>query len=435
MKSAPASAFPASSPCNFIVNGGSAIWQLGEKNGRALRITTDGRDITLQAGDEMLASAVIPDLGREGRIHTLRIECNQDIFYASIDGIRLLTLENPGFTAREIGAVKNEGAAYSFLACTAHALGSSDTQAVKALPGAFHAIHALEDSEITPVSIGKREEMAAAITRAAYPVRIGQENTYWFDLTVSPESAGKALSLSLDGEKLLDVVIPAWEGKKTDTFTFTTAPVALPEGAHTLEVAGDGAILHKISAFMQQETQAFESDFSKKAFRQTYYTMGNFNQKNAESILTIRANKGGMALFGEEGNADYEMYVRFSIPVEGLGSSGIVLRVTDASWYLAQLLDCYFGYSISLSKLGLYVRRIRYGATGTTDFASIPAWKNGGEGELIIRAEGERIALSLPDGTELCAFQDAQPFTHGKFGFFSTGKELTVLEFNVKPLN
>jgi len=374
-------------------------------------------------------------LGQPGRNHTLRIECTDEIFYAYIDSMRLITLKNPGFTAKEIGALKGEGVSYSFLGCTAQALGSSDDLAVKAIPGSFQAVHALNRGEMEEMIVGKQEEKALLMTRAAYPVQVGAEGLYCFDFTVSPQDAGKRITLYLDGEALMETIIPAYTGKrKADLFTFTTAPVSLTQGSHTLEIAAEGALMKEITAFLFQETVAFDSDFTKKAFRQTYLTYGNFSQTNTKGILKNKANKSGFALFGQEGNTDYEMYVRFEIPANGLGNSGIILRVTDLSWYDAQVEESFFGYSLSLSKIGLNVRRIRYGAAGNTDFVSVPAWKDAKEGELIIRAQGSRITISLPDGKELLSFEDADPFTHGKFGFFSTGKELTVLELNVKPL-
>lgn len=420
--------------CNFSLDGGTACWQVGEKDGKAVRVLTDGKQMTLLAGDGKIAAGKVPELGRAGRLHTLRIECNAQVLYASIDGMRILTVRMPGITAGTIGAVKAAGAQYSFIACEPEALGSSDYKAEKTIPGTFHAIHALPESAVEAVPVGPQEALAARLDRAVYPVRIGKAGVYCFDVTVSPQDAGKTLSLYLDDDLLTKVVIPAWSGKKTDRFTFTVPPLSLPSGAHRLTLAGSGVLVFRVSSFLSQPVAAFESDFTTQAFRQTYYTLGNFSQKNQEGILSVKANKGGLVLFGEEGYTDYELYVRFRIPVEGIGASGILLRATDASWYQDQVNESYFGYSISLSKLGLNVRRIRYGASGSTDFANVSAWKNAAEGELILRAQGGTVTLLLPDGTELLSLRDAEPFTHGKVGFFSTGKELTVLECNLRPL-
>ena len=129
--------------CNFILTGGEMVWRMGSREGKAALLTTDGDTIHFSADGKTIAKANVPALGEPGRIHTLRVECTEDILYVYIDTMRLLTVKKPGVTADAIGAIKRDGVAYSFMAHTAKALGDGDLTAVKAIPGRFAAVHAV----------------------------------------------------------------------------------------------------------------------------------------------------------------------------------------------------------------------------------------------------------------------------------------------------
>lgn len=421
--------------CNFGVEGGEAVWRLAEREGQEALLRTDGVALWLTVGNEEIARAQIPELGAEGRLHTLRVECTPDVLYAYIDGMRLLTLEQPGLTAERVGAYAGDGVAYSFVACTAQALGSGDRLAIKAIPGHFAAVHALNADTLPAVTLGTQEELAPVLGSADYAVRIAEAGEYCFDLTVRAADAGKPLSLSLDGEALLSFAVPAYGGKEAETFTFTTVPVALPQGDYTLTLAGEDVAVNTVSAFAHTPAQAMEYDFTTVEQRRTFIALGPFTNDMEQGTLSIRANTAGYALFGDPGNTDVELAVRLRLPKAGIGSSGILLRATHVSLYDAQVADSFYGYAVSMSALGLNLRRVRYGAVGQVEFVSVPEWKGQEEAELILRAEGTRITLSLPDSAApLLVIEDASPFTHGQYGFFSTGKELEVLSMTVTPL-
>ena len=52
-----------------------------------------------------------------------------------------------------------------------------------------------------------------------------------------------------------------------------------------------------------------------------------------------------------------------------------------------------------------------------------------------IELRGGQVTVYLPDEEEpILSVRDAIPFSHGLYGFFSTGKELKVMECSVSPL-
>jgi len=132
---------------------------------------------------------------------------------------------------------------------------------------------------------------------------------------------------------------------------------------------------------------------------------------------------------------DYQMDVTFEIPDKGDGGSGILLRATDVSVYDLQVEDSYYGYSILVSKLGVSLRRSRYGLVGSVSFEQIPEWKTAETASLHIEVEGNEVRVYLPGESEpILSLEDAMPFTHGMYGFFSNGTEFTALELSVSPL-
>ncbi len=420
---------------NFTLNGGTAKALIGQKDGQNVVVTVDQTHIALYQGDERVAREALPEIGPTDCLHTLRVEHTPDILYLYVDGMRVVTEKNPGYTASAVGVYDAESVTYDFLACTAEALGSSDNTALKLLPGGFSAVHALNRDELTLEDFGTQEELAPRLGRADYNVRIAEAGAYAFDFLVPKKDAGKTITLTLDGETLWTGVIPEFGGRGK-TFTFTSGVVELPAGDHTLTISGEDVLLNRVSAFAYVPAETLDLDFSKKAQREHFYTLGAFNMKPAEKVLGIRANKEGYALFGSEGQKDYAIDVRFAIPRNGNGSAGMLLRTTDVSVYESQVQEGYYGYCVVLSEKGVTLRRSRYGNVGTSVFEGVKAWKDAEEGRLRVEVRGNTVTLWVEDEAEpLITFEDPKPFTHGMYGFFSTGDELQVYEMHVRPLD
>ena len=422
---------------NFTLYGQEATLLIGQKDGVdvAATVNQDSISVELITGyEDVLATAKLPEIGPADCLHTLRVEVTPEIAYFYVDDMRVLTMKKPGITASRIGAVSSNDVVYGFMACTAEALGSSDNTALKLLPGDFSARHALNSAELTLVDFGTQNEMAALLGKADYNVRIAADGQYCFDLLVRKADKGKAVSIALDGQELWRGAVPEFTGRGK-TFTFTTDPVTLPAGDHTLTITAEDVLLNRISAFAYAPLEPMTFDFSKKAQREYFITHGPFTLKPSEGILRIGWNKKGFALFGQEGYTDYTLDVTFEMPKKGNGSCGILLRATDVSYYDAQVDDSYFGYGVVVSERGVTLKRSRYGAVGTTSFEAVKAWETAETGTLHIKVQGSRVEIYLPgEEKPLLSMDDAKPLTHGMWGFFSTGKELSVLECTVAPL-
>ena len=422
---------------NFTLYGQEATLLIGQKDGVdvAATVNQDSISVELITGyEDVLATAKLPEIGPADCLHTLRVEVTPEIAYFYVDDMRVLTMKKPGITASRIGAISSNDVVYGFMACTAEALGSSDNTALKLLPGDFSARHALNSGELTLVDFGTQNEMAALLGKAEYNVRIAADGQYCFDLLVRKADKGKVVSIALDGQELWRGAVPEFTGRGK-TFTFTTDPVTLPAGDHTLTITAEDVLLNRISAFAYAPLEPMTFDFSKKAQREYFITHGPFTLKPSEGILRIGWNKKGFALFGQEGYTDYTLDVTFEMPKKGNGSCGILLRATDVSYYDAQVDDSYFGYGVVVSERGVTLKRSRYGAAGTTSFEAVKAWETAETGTLHIKVQGSRVEIYLPgEEKPLLSMDDAKPLTHGMWGFFSTGKELSVLECTVAPL-
>ena len=418
--------------CVFALRDSTARWLVGKRDEQDVCLITDGSTLSLTAGDELLARADVPPLGEMGRWHTLRVECGMETLYAYVDGMRLIALEDPRVEASRVGALYEAGTSYSFMGCTAQALGSGDGTAVKAIPGRFSAIHALNESELEYSVEGGLSEKVPLLGRADYAVMTGQDGAYAFDLTVKSQDAGKAYTILLDGDAIISGAVP--EGPEgSDMFTFATDASEIASGRHVLSILGDGVSLSSVKAYAVTETREMENDFTTKAMRQQFITLGSFNMSDGK--LSIKGNHRGFALFGDEGNRDYEITVRFEIPQQGTGRSGVILRATNVSSYKDQVAESWFGYGVTLTKLGFNVQKVRYASLSEAQFCPVPAWESAREGVLTLRMEGGTLTIGLPGGESLYTLTDSDPFTHGLYGFFSTGKELNVLSITARPIS
>lgn len=419
---------------NFTLNGGAATVLIGQAGSADVTVRVDQGSITLYEGDKQVADALLPEIGPEACLHTLRVENTPDVLYLYVDDMRVLTKAQAGYTAAHIGAYKADAVAYSFMACTAEALGSSDNTALKLLPGDFSARHALNAAELTLVDFGTQEELAALLGKADYNVRIAEAGEYCFDILVRKADAGKELAIALDGQEIWRGTAPGFSGRDK-TYSFTTDAVTLPAGDHVLTVTAGDMLVNRISAFAYTPVEAMTFDFTKKAQREHFITYGPFSQRPTYGDLRIRAGNKGFALFGDEGYTDYSLDITFEIPRSGSGACGVLLRATDVSYYDAQVEDSYYGYGIVLSDKGATIMRSRYGKVGASSFQAVREWKTAQTGSLHIEVRGNRVDIYLPgEEKPLLTMEDGKAFTHGMWGFFSKGCELTVLECAVAPL-
>jgi len=417
--------------CNFILNGGEMAWRMGTRDGKTALITTDGEKIYFTVDGKTISKANVPELGENGRIHTLRVECTEDILYVYIDAMRLLTVKNPAIVADTIGALKRDGAAYSFMAHTAKALGDGDLTAVKAIPGRFAAVHAVNGAMLETVEGPELEAQAALLGLAIYNVRVAAEGAYCFDLTVRAKDAGKTLTIHLNENAQATIVIPA-APEGADWFTFTTEAIALPAGDHALSLAGEDAAVLTISAFthavMEEKTWALDENK-----RDGIITLGQFAARNG--ALSIGTGKNSFALIGDQGCTDYEMHVTFDMPRQGSGFSGFLMHATHASIHPDQVAEACYGYGVAITNTGLTVRRMNYGHSMDATKVKIDGWKNLEQATLTMRMEDNVLSIFVGDAKEpVAVIHDAAPFTHGMCGLFSTGKELRVTELSVRPL-
>ena len=420
---------------NFYLNGDAATVLIGQKNDQDVTVTVEQNTIILQVGGTVVASAELPEIGPANCLHTLRVENTPELLYLYIDDMRVLTQENAAYTAQRIGTYLNGSVTYSFMACTAEALGSSDNTALKVIPGNFSARHALNANELTLVDFGTQNEMAALLGKADYNVRIVEDGEYCFDFLVRKEDAGKAISVALNGETLWTGMAPEFTGR-TKYFTFTSDAVLLPQGDHTLTITAEDVLVNRVTTFRYTAVEEKTYNFEDEAQADEIAILGSFNLRAKDGILRINASQKGFALFGDEGLTDYALDVTFEIPRNGSGDAGIIVRATDVSLYDSQVADSYFGYGIVLSERGVTLKRARYATVGSTSFASVPSWANATTGSLRIEVRGSLVEIYLPNEAEpIITLNDAKPLTHGMFGFFSTGKEMKILECTVTPLD
>ena len=167
----------------------------------------------------------------------------------------------------------------------------------------------------------------------------------------------------------------------------------MKQSIRQLSLCADGVTVMKAETYLYEPVRNDTFDFASKNDRSDYITLGAFTNDYSAGTLNISPNKAGFAMFGDEGNANYQITFRFKIPAAGTGTSGLMVNATDVSLYDAQVRESYYGYSIALSSLGITFQRQWYGTSGQVIFKAVSQWQSQTAATLTVRVLGNQISV------------------------------------------
>ena len=351
-------------------------------------ITLENGCISVSEDGKVLASVKIPKNTALDRNVTIRLAHRMDGFCTLYLNTwqELLSFESAGRITR-IGIAEKDLLPDRYFAVSPYAFGSSDRVAVKAVPGRFDAVHALErHTEVEVLENGMPVNVVKAVRGDSFtfPVNVQKDGRYALAATVRRSgdvpfdvSAGK-LSFMLEtegqcytlaaeavaedhdgacqvtlGEFTLkggkgEVKITAQSDMLVDSFRiFAVRPV------ETQEVVRDGKLLIPVRAVGEKT-----SDGSKP----TEYTLNppSYTTKRCGFTVSEQPNFG---FFGGDGQRDLKVTADVAVMKCGDGYASLLLRASKDSWYGPQVRDSVDALEVRFDAYGVHVIRVAYEET------------------------------------------------------------------------
>lgn len=402
------------------------------------------------------AEAELPaDMNYE-RLHTIRIENDEYGVRAYFDG--MLKIDNkesavPG----KIGYMSRNGKAdYGYTAFSNHAGGSSDFETPKALPGSIEAVHYLQ-GEHRGYSVSERATDSAWRTGDGTDIRLDSDGAYAVSLNKEGDWLRYVVNVSESGSYAFDFVTAAGTGVKkvellvddrsAGVFTLQTdqllqdeaewvkvrtGRVKLEKGFHTIAVkAKRGELQLKRIDFAITNDEAFTAEHVlQDADSDSIHGVWSISDDSYEGWSLEDAKLYG----GNERWADYQIETSVTLGDNPSGAAGVLLRVTNESYFPDQVTDSLMGYlvAVTANKLELY----RYNYDSEFVAAERMELPRGEAVRLQIEASGGSIKVFVGDESKpALTYYDPNAFMQGKVGLRSIyATDITFSDLNVKSL-
>ncbi|KIL39517.1 glycoside hydrolase [Gordoniibacillus kamchatkensis] len=365
--------------------------------------------------EKVIATKPLPEGTDLTKLHTIRIEADSSGTKLYWDG--LLKIEQSAMAAKpgRIGYAWPQGANpdLHYTAFSNEAGGSSDTKAIKPLPGTMEAVHGVRDgkpairSGITPdgsdavVLTNKGDSLS-------YPVNVSQNGAYLLAVNVSKSSAGSTLAVETNGK--------------------------------TKEIKLDASLF------------AGDADWTK-------VPLGEFEMKKGPQWLSLRRSKGEIAIRyveaqltvpvpeqsviepsdvgivnrfgGDPGWPDYNVSFDLTLKEDSTDETGILLRTTNESEFRDQVKDAFMGYELAFHNDTVALKRVSYEnvkeeASGTLAFTP------GQTRRVTVKLKGASIAVFSDNSNEpILLWTDPNAFLHGRVGEKGLSRAWTISPLTV----
>jgi hypothetical protein len=431
----------------------------------AVRVDTEKNTLSLlsveDGNEKLIASEKIHVSHGYTRLCTVRVENTAAVSYIYFNSARKLTVKNAGITGGKVGA-SGRGVTFGYIGANSDALGSGDYEAVKNIPGKFAAMHYIKGENrgfniskaaLKPEGIRYGEKENSILNKdgsyslvldtpgdyVVYAVNVSSDGMYSIGAKLAPESSGAVYELIMDGdtEQTYRFTVPETEGVKTDNVSVNLGTLPLKAGFHTLTLRlVEGEMKVNMFEFYSsaKEPWAYKSVFKINEDRKDWIFYGPWRMSSGK--LTIGEGNSGFAFIGETGMNDYVIEADVDIPRKGAGDSGLMFRVTNPSIMEHQVRESFIGYGISIGDGSITFSKYNYGKIGNSQIVSIKEIKGSDKVKLKVVVSNNIFQIYINDQEKpVLEYMDAQAWLHGKVGFYSFGKELTVNNLSVVSID
>ncbi len=406
--------------------------------GENYKITLNGGKIRLTRGGELLDEKEISYPAE--RLNTVRIENGDGIGYIYLNGMRVI-LYDAAAASGDVGYISREGVEYT--AFTNDVFGTSDFEALKNFPSKFPATSYLKGegrgfsilgAEVVPggLRVGEKQSLVAldeddcfAVALSAgdwvkYGIDVPESGIYSVAARITKKSAGVTLKITAE-EESFTCTLPETLTSGGETLKVSLGNIALEKGAGAMKVEVISGYAELVSLETYANAEAPESvslkDFS--AVR------GNVTVGDA-AVMVIGEEDHSVALWGNSGACNFETELKFTCTLDNSSDLGIMIRVSDYSYYKSQPVQSWRGYYLKIGQHLLTLSRYDYGeellgALRIGDVFADPETEH----TLKIIADSNELYIILDGEYEIRATDDCA-FLSGQLGLYATSGELTL---------
>ena len=396
-------------------------------------------------------------------LHAIRIaqhEHGLDVYW---DGVQLMSLNGEQITAMGTtgGAI---GYLYEGLKPTLHytafanaAVGSSDYDVLKPIPGTIEGIHYLQGEKhgfyvtdkgkqspirttdgvhIEETGLGDYAvQLKSSKDWLRYGVNVSEAGDYMATMTVPSSHEDVELELIVDDEQVSRFKLQAlhsdaslhdsdspqsWRNLRLGT-------IKLEQGYHTITIrVVKGKLTWSNMSFVNVNTEEYSID--RLLEQSTAEDMHGEWRINSGWHSGLNDQQDVKLYGGSTGWSDYRIRTTVRLGDDASGNAGVLLRVTNESDFPHQVTDALSGYYVAVTPTKLELYKLNYDAV-MLHAEKIKLPRNE-EVSLTIEAVAETITVQV-DGHEVFSYTDEHPFLVGKLGIrsqFSKDIELTDLE-------
>lgn len=430
----------------------------------AVRIDTGNNSLSLisvkDGVEKTVASAKIKTSHGYRKLCTVRVENTGRLTYVYFNSARKLEIKDAGITGGKIGAF-GENVLFGYIAANSDALGSSDYEAIKNIPGKFAAMHYLKgenrgfnifNAVENPEGIRYGEKESSIINKdgsysllldtagdwVSYPINVSDDGLYGVTGKLSHDSAGAVIELIVDDDKdqVYRFTIPESSINKADNVNLRLGDIPLKAGFHTLTLRlVEGKFVCSMLEFFNANSEpwSYESDFVISKDRKQWLMYGPWQMKDGK--LSINSGNNAFALLNTSGLSDYEIEAELEIADEAKGEAGIIFRVTNPSLFDLQVKESFTGYGIRVDKTAITMSKYNYGKIGGTQLIDNKEVKKSNSVRLKIIVKNNHIQVYVNDQKEPALdYRDPAAWLYGRPGFYSFGNGLTVNKLKVTAL-
>jgi xylan 1,4-beta-xylosidase len=397
-----------------------------EDNYRSVYIDPGKRTIALQdsAADKALQQTTLPEGIDFSKLHTVRVEADQNGTRVYWDGLMLIDNKQLTAKAGRVGYAWKGGLTpeLHYTAFANEAGGSSDNKAIKQVPGTMEAVHAASIGEegITIHQEGTPDgsysaELTGPDAELSFPVNVPVDGDYTIAAMVSDASVGSTLEVEAGGVKRSVKLKAETFVTEDDSSEWMKAPLgkfSLKQGLQWLTVTkGKGSPDIRFI----ETSEAVVSEGKQEVSFDPDSTFGDWQEDNGTTGLLLDGNNA-MIFGGDTRWTNMEVGVEVTQTDTAEGEASVLLRTTMESSFRDQVSDSFIGYELALRNGRIILRKISYEVNQELT-SGVLELENGKARALRIKLDGAKI--SVYDGKQkepLLEWTDRNALLHGRVG-------------------
>jgi xylan 1,4-beta-xylosidase len=389
---------------------------------------------------KQLANAELPQSMDFTKLHTIRVESDARSTKIYFDQMNKLTVTDISAKSGKIGyTYRNVKPTLEFTAFSNEAVGSSDFETAKPVPGTIEAVHYLEvrdqgfhvghpvkgavmrEDDGVPIQTSEDGSNAVAIAGKgdwlSYRINVESDGTYGFDAMLKEDGNGNTVELQVDGKSQRFELSNSqsegnlWVKKHIGNMKLT-------QGEHILTVKlVKGNLNYRfldIYRITELPTEKLSNMFSQIVPEDMY---GKWMKH--EDGYTVQTEGSDAKMYaGSDEWTDYRVEVDLKSIADSIQEAGLLFRVTNESEFPEQVRDSFMGYQLTFRNGRMILKKMNYDQN-EVDSAPI-SFATGSIVHIAVDVSGATMKVYVNDSKQpALEWTDANAWMHGKVGIRS----------------